>query len=284
MGAVGGDEVDQRFRVLEVQGEIQPAGIGLELAVAGHGIELGARLVQRWHAGIATAGEIDRRQVQRQAKQVAAQGTGDELVDLVAQLPGQATNDGASSFFGRQRAIVIERQRVEEGLDQPHAAVVLEARVEAIHGLGQHRVTEAIHGVSELGHDRRVDGGVVTVGDKELVHQRLHLTGELLEHQVLILHLGTELGGLEQPFAVPYQTIQIARHAIDRHQQPLVEEGNIASRGGLQNHFLGVFDQAVVLGMEHMVHGGQANVLVDPAVAGHEVGVEQFVVIGAGLG
>ena len=42
-----------------------------------------------------------------------------------------------------------------------------------------------------------------------------------------------------------------------------------------------MFDQAIVLGVEHMVHGGQADVLVDPAVTGHEVGVEQLVVIGA---
>ena len=121
-------------------------------------------------------------------------------------MPGQATDDGASSFFGRQRAVFVERQRVEEGLDQPHATVVLEGRIEAIDRLGQHRVPEAIHGVSELGHDRRVDGGIVTVGDEELVHQWLHLARELLEHQVLVLHLGAELGGLEQPFAVPYQS------------------------------------------------------------------------------
>nr|WP_314644370.1 hypothetical protein [uncultured Pseudomonas sp.] len=43
---------------------------------------------------------------------------------------------------------------------------------------------------------------------------------------------------------------------------------------------LGLLDQAVVLGVEHMVHGGQANVFVRPAVAGNVVGVEQFVVIG----
>ena len=39
MRAVGGNEVDDRFRVLEVGGEVDPARIGLELAVAGHVVE-----------------------------------------------------------------------------------------------------------------------------------------------------------------------------------------------------------------------------------------------------
>ena len=40
-----------------------------------------------------------------------------------------------------------------------------------------------------------------------------------------------------------------------------------------------MLDQPVVLGMEHVVDGGQADVLVDAAVAGDEVRVEQFVVV-----
>ena len=34
-----------------------------------------------------------------------------------------------------------------------------------------------------------------------------------------------------------------------------------------------------MLGVEDVVHGGQADVLVDPAVTGDEVRVEQFVVV-----
>ena len=34
-----------------------------------------------------------------------------------------------------------------------------------------------------------------------------------------------------------------------------------------ENHLLRVLDETVVLGMEHMVHGGEADVLVDAAVA-----------------
>ena len=46
-----------------------------------------------------------------------------------------------------------------------------------------------------------------------------------------------------------------------------------------QHDFLGVLDQPVVLGVEDVVDGGQADVLVGAAVAGDEVGVKQFVVV-----
>ena len=68
--------------------KIDPARIGLELAVAGHGVELGARLVERRHAGVAAARDVDGRQIERQADEIIAQRLGDELVDLVAGLRG----------------------------------------------------------------------------------------------------------------------------------------------------------------------------------------------------
>jgi hypothetical protein len=40
-------------------------------------------------------------------------------------------------------------------------------------------------------------------GHQEYVDVRLHLAGEFLEHQVLILHFGAELRRLEQAFAIP---------------------------------------------------------------------------------
>ena len=59
-------------------------------------------------------------------------------------------------------------------------------------------------------------------------------------------------------------------------REPLVDEGEVV---GGEDDFLGVLDQPVVLGMEDMVDGGQADILVDAAVAGDEVGVEQLVVV-----
>ena len=58
--------------------------------------------------------------------------------------------------------------------------------------------------------------------------------------------------------------------------KPFVEEGQVV---GGQHDFLGVLDQPVVLGVEDVVYGGQADVLVGAAVAGDEMGVQQFVVV-----
>ena len=44
MRTVGRDEVDDRLFVLQVTREIDPARVGRKLRVAGHGVELGARL------------------------------------------------------------------------------------------------------------------------------------------------------------------------------------------------------------------------------------------------
>jgi hypothetical protein len=51
--AVGGDEIDQRLRVLQVLHEVDPAGVGLELAVAVID-RIAARGVQRQGRGRAS--------------------------------------------------------------------------------------------------------------------------------------------------------------------------------------------------------------------------------------
>ena len=67
MRAVGGDEVDERFGVLQVLREVSPTHVRRELAVAGHRTEFTARRVQRWQAGVAAARDVEHRQVERQA-------------------------------------------------------------------------------------------------------------------------------------------------------------------------------------------------------------------------
>ena len=108
---------------------------------------------------------------------------------------------------------------------------------------------------------------------------RLDLAGEFLEHEVLVLHLGAELGGLEQALAVPDQGWRpapgVGRAATSTASHSLMK----ARSFGREHRVLGVLDQPVVLGMEHVVDGGQADVLVDAAVAGDEVRVEQLVVV-----
>ena len=96
MRAVGGDEVDDRGFVLEMAGEVDPALVGLEQDVlVGRLVELAPGRVQRRHAGVAAARQVDGREVERQAEQVVAQRAGHELVDLVADLTGHAADDGA---------------------------------------------------------------------------------------------------------------------------------------------------------------------------------------------
>ena len=78
-----------------------------------------------------------------------------------------------------------------------------------VDGLVQHRVAEAVHDMGELREDRRVDV------DRRLEHEgvdvRLHLAGELLEDEVLVLHLVGEAGGLEQALAVPLEGVPCLR-------------------------------------------------------------------------
>ena len=96
MRAIGRDEVHDRGRVLQVQREVGPARVGVELGVAVRGLlELPARLVQRRDAGVAAAGDVERREVERDAEELVAQHIGDELVDLAADLAGHAAHDGA---------------------------------------------------------------------------------------------------------------------------------------------------------------------------------------------
>ena len=164
--------------------------------------EVGARGVQRRHAGIATAGQVDGGQIERQPEQVVAQGAGDELVDLVADLTGHAADDVAGGDAVGDGVAGVELDRIEEALDEADL-VVGEGRVEPVDRLGQHRVAEAIDHVGELGDDAGIDVGMVAVRHHEEVDVGLHLAGEILEHEVLVLHLGAELGGLEQALAVP---------------------------------------------------------------------------------
>ena len=204
--AVGGDEVDDRRFVLEVAGKVDPAVVGLEQDVlVGRLVELTTGGVQRRHAGVAAARQVDGREVEGQAQQVVAQRGRHELVDFVADLTGHAADDGAGGDIVGDGVIGVELYRIEEALDQADM-VCGERRIEAVDRLGQHGVAEAIDHMGELGHDRRIDRRVEPVRNHEHVDVRLDLAREFLEHEVLILHLGAELGGLEQALAVPHET------------------------------------------------------------------------------
>ena len=90
----------------------------------------------------------------------------------------------------------------------------------------------------------------------ERLDRRLHLARELLEDQVLVLHLGDEAGRLEEPLAVP----AVGFGAVG--ELPLGERGDAVGRGVVGQHVLDVVDQPVVLGVEDLVDRGQRDVLV----------------------
>ena len=169
-------------------------------------------------------------------------------------------------------------------------------RSDARHALGQHRVTEPIHDVGELGEDRRID-----VGDA-VEDERIDRSAGSCGRTPRTRDAGTAsrwrsgrpgTGArrpsplLEQaslpdthpcPSTASYPVQEgVERCLVDIACKPFVDEGEIAA---LQNRQLLRIDLAIVLGMEDVVHGREADVLVAAAVAGDEVAVEQFVVVG----
>ncbi|GJE45664.1 hypothetical protein AEGHOMDF_4864 [Methylobacterium soli] len=282
--AVGGDEVHDRGGVLQVQGEVGPARVGVELAVAvGRLLELRPGGVEARDAGVAAAGDVEGGEIEGDAHELVAQDVGDELVDLVADLGGHAAHDGPGRHLVAH-GLGAEGERVQEGVEQVDV-VRLAVPVGAIHGLAQHRVAEAVHDVGELGEDRRVD---VDRGiEHEDVDVRLNLPGEFLEDEVLVLHLGGEARGLEQALAVPVRRVLEGRDGLRRRRdrpdvdaQPLVQEGEVTRR---DRQVLDLLDHVVVLGMEDVVDGRETDILVPAPVARDVMRVEELVVVG-GLG
>ena len=109
----------ERFGMLQVLHEVGPARVGLELAVAGHGVDFARAPGSATECRVAAARDVEGRQVERQTEQVVAQRFGDELIDLVADLPRQAANDGAGGLLGVGRW--PRSERIEESGDQTDA-------------------------------------------------------------------------------------------------------------------------------------------------------------------
>ena len=137
----------------------------------------------------------------------------------------------------------------------------------------------------------RIELGREAFGRQELVDVRLNLACELLEHKMLVLHLGAELGGLEQALAIPLVGLDdvvgvaIGRNGkVDARQHPVGREGHVAiGKLGLDQR-LGLGEDPAVLGVEDVLDGGEADILVYPAIAGDVVRIQQLVVVEAGRG
>ena len=263
--AVRGDEVHDRRAVPQGQAEVLPADVRLERSVVRRLPEGASRLLQGRGPGVAGTGDVDRREVQREAEQAVPQGRDDELVDPVAGLAGHALDDRGRTLVRVEPAVVGELGRVQERVEQWQ---VLRAEALAGDGRREHGVPEPVDDVRELSRDRRVDvrvvGGLV---DRLVVDRGLHEATELLEREVLVLHLRDEAGSLEETLPeVPRAGLVV----------PLRDEGGVAA--ALED-VLDVADEAVVLGVEDVVHGGETDVLVATAVTGDVVRVEQVGVV-----
>ena len=236
VGAVGGDEIGERFQVLDVLSEIVPTDVGRESRVARVVEKQTASPVETWCASVAASSHVERAQVEGQANQVVAQGFGEEFVNLVSYLLHHARADRTHSGFGVHPAL-LESHRVEEGVDQAHGHGDPRAGIDPIHRVGELGVAKAVDDVGEKRHDRRIHSVVISAEDFDRWQQ---FAGEFLKHEMLILHLVGEFACLEQALTIPLQCSNGGRgggEGSHRREQPLVEEGQI---GTGEHHLLHV--------------------------------------------
>ena len=217
--SVGGDEVHQRSRMAHVVCVVHPVDVGVEAQIARRRIELLASRVERRVTDVTTARDIDGAKIQGQTHQVVLKLAGDELVNFVTRGPGNTANDGARCFFGSHgrdavAVRVLERTGIQESFEETELAVRtrmrigqgIEVSIVAVDGMGQHRMTEAIHGLGVLSRDRRIDVGVIALEDVLKTGNRRR---KFVEYDSVILHLVAEASGLEDAFAVPIKTQRV---------------------------------------------------------------------------
>ena len=191
-------------------------------------IKLSTCFVERRNACIPTTGDIDRPQIQRQAYQVVAKCSRQEFIDLISYLARHPAQDRASSFIGR-RSAAFKSHGIEESINQPDVVSGLTIRSQSIYRFGKHRVAEAVHHVRKLRHDGWVN--VYRVGEQERINVWRHQSRKLLEHQMLVDHLGAKATGLKEPFSVPHKARGVRRHGVtlNRCQQPLINESHVTA-------------------------------------------------------
>ena len=135
-------------------------------------------------------------------------------------------------------------------------------------------MSEAIDDVGKLGKDSGVHRHVdVHKG----VDAGLDLASELLEHEMLVLHLGHCTRRLEQALAVPLKRLH-AVPLVRAGKQPFADESRVIAG---QHLCLDRLDQAVVLGVEDVVDCRQADVLVAASITRDIVRTQQLIIIGS---
>ena len=134
--------------------------------------------------------------------------------------------------------------------------------------LGEHGVAKAVHRIGEFRRDPGIDQRIHTGETADIGAQLAH---ELVEHEVLVGHLVEQLGLLEQFLAG-----DLGGHVGQRIGPGPAPDGLCAREAVLA---LQKIDHAVVLVDEHFLHRGQADVLVQAAIAGNVMGLERGLVV-----
>ena len=70
--AIGRHKVDDRLWMFKILGKVDPTRVRLELSVASHAVKFFACVIERWDPSIATAGHVDRGQIERQTHEIVA--------------------------------------------------------------------------------------------------------------------------------------------------------------------------------------------------------------------
>src|SRR4051794_6305986 len=101
--------------MLEELSELVPAIVRLKGRVMRLRVDLVAQEVDRRHAGIAAARDVESGQVEREPEQIVPQCPGDEFVDLASDLVRRALNKFARGVGTRVQVCKRIRESVEEG-------------------------------------------------------------------------------------------------------------------------------------------------------------------------
>ena len=139
-------------------------------------------------------------------------------------------------------------------------------------------MAEAVDHVGKFRDDCWVE--VDGVREHERVDVRRDGARELFEHEVLVPHFRGKARRLEQALAAPYQSVDAGLSRRDggyRHGEVLVQCRQVTAD---QQFVLDLVDAVVVLGMEQVVDGGEADVLVATTVTDDVVLGKQLVVVG----
>ena len=271
--AIGRDQVDAGAGALQMVEDVGPVVVRRERRAIGVVgvldillVELVAELVPGRQADLAAARDVDGCKVQWLAEQALLQGGRDELVDLVTESLGQAEYQISRIAIGVDH-VLIER-RVEEHVEQLEGLPGV--GIGDLERLGQHRVAEAEHGLGELEADARVDVGGV---GHELRQRAVERADILVDGDVVVFRLGDDTGGLIEALAVPDagRGLPLRKEGIGCGCTLIGE--NCRSLGLYRGPDVG--DLAVVLLVEDVVHGGEADVLVAAAVAGDDMLIDR---------